>query len=69
MLLSTALSEGYGMALREAVIHGAYVCAKRSDGSRILETEWPGLVQTFDSIENAAKKISLLLDIEFPLKK
>ena len=69
VLLSTAPSEGYGMALREALIHGVYVCAKHSEGSRILENEWPQLVQTFRSGLEAPEKISQMLDDEFPIEE
>ena len=66
VLLSSAPSEGYGLTIREAVVAGAFVCARTSEGSKNLSNQLPDLVRTYDSPDEAAAILSTLLNENFP---
>ena len=66
VVLSTAHSEGYGLAIRESLMCGAFVCAFSSQGSELLRKRFPRLVSTFKSKEEGALLLSKQLDHCFP---
>jgi glycosyltransferase involved in cell wall biosynthesis len=66
VLLSTAPSEGYGLALREAIASQTYVCAKKSIGSEPLAEKWPTVVKTFSTEDDAVLILNYFLDQKFP---
>jgi hypothetical protein len=57
LLLSCALSEGYGLALREAILSGVPVVAKENLGTQALREIFPGMVFLFDSTDEAVELI------------
>lgn len=58
ILLSTAPTEGYGLAIREAVMSGVQVLARDSGGARSAQIDFPESVFLFDDVEGAIKLIS-----------
>ncbi len=52
LLISLAPEEGYGLALREAVLSGVHVLARRNNGTSELLLRFPGRI---DLIENASE--------------
>jgi len=52
LLISLAPEEGYGLALREAVLSGVHVLAKRNNGTSDVLLRFPGRI---DLIENASE--------------
>ena len=66
ILLSTASSEGYGLAIREAVLAGAQVIAKDSGGAREAQTDFPNSVYIYKDLEGAIRLISERIDIDLP---
>jgi glycosyltransferase involved in cell wall biosynthesis len=58
LLLSCALSEGYGLALREAILSGVPVVAKENLGTRALKETFPEMVFLFNSSAEAAEIIT-----------
>lgn len=61
VLLSTAQFESYGLAMREALLHGVPVVSRRNAGSLELHEQWPRLIQLFANDKEAAEKIKMLL--------
>lgn len=51
VLISTAATESYGRAIREALMHDVPVLAQSSMGSRDLQKECPGAVRLFSDFE------------------
>jgi glycosyltransferase involved in cell wall biosynthesis len=65
VLLSAASSEGYGLALREALISGAIVVAKKSDGTIALKEEFKSGIKLFETSEQALEILyNLVNDLE-----
>jgi len=60
VLLSAAPSEGYGLALREALISGAIVVAKKSDGAIALQREFETGIKLFETNKQA---VQILTDL------
>lgn len=58
LLISFAPEEGYGLALREAVLSGVHVIAKRNFGTMEAGAAYPGLIELFDSTIEASELIS-----------
>lgn len=54
-LLSAAPSEGYGMALREAIFNDVRVVAKKSMGTKSLKEEFPEYVHLYESATSAVE--------------
>jgi glycosyltransferase involved in cell wall biosynthesis len=52
LLISLAPEEGYGLALREAVLSGVHVLARRNNGTSDVLSRFPGRI---DLIENASE--------------
>ncbi len=65
IFFSSALKEGYGLALREALLNGCLVCARDSDGSRAAGAKWPELVKLYGTPDEGVHALSYLLDHEF----
>lgn len=57
VLLSTAPFESYGLAVREALLHGVPVVARESAGVRDLALKFPKLVRLFHEASEASKLI------------
>jgi glycosyltransferase involved in cell wall biosynthesis len=57
LLLSFAPQEGYGLAIREAILSGLYVIAKRNSGTLEVFRNHPEQIELFDSITEAVKLI------------
>jgi glycosyltransferase involved in cell wall biosynthesis len=66
ILLSTASSEGYGLAIREAVLAGVQVIAKNSGGAREAQTDFPDSVYIYKDLEGAIRLISERKEIDLP---
>jgi glycosyltransferase involved in cell wall biosynthesis len=65
ILLSAAPAEGYGLAIREALISGAVVVARKSEGSQALYDQFKLGVFLFETNDEA---ISILTNILKGLK-
>jgi glycosyltransferase involved in cell wall biosynthesis len=57
ILISFAEQEGYGLALREAVLSGVHVIARRNSGTEEARKDFPGRI---DLIENSADALKLI---------
>jgi glycosyltransferase involved in cell wall biosynthesis len=57
ILLSSAPSESYGMAIREALSAGVNVVARCNSTTQVIEKESFGLLRTYKSIEEAVELI------------
>lgn len=62
VLLSTAPYESYGLALREALLNGVPVVARKSAGVTSLNKRFPNLVRTFDSKDEAVEQITQFIE-------
>lgn len=67
VLLSSAPSEGYGLAIREALASSTFVCARDSDGVTPLTNKYGGVVKKYRDSDEAVEIISAFLDEEFPI--
>jgi glycosyltransferase involved in cell wall biosynthesis len=65
VLLSCAAEEGYGLALREALICGAFVVARQNSGTQELRAIYPEAVFLFDSQDQARDILKRILAGEF----
>jgi len=65
ILLSSAPSEGYGLALREAILSGVKVIARDSKGVRQLIKEFPTVVAAYHRIDEAVDLILTEFNSEF----
>ena len=59
ILLSCAENEGYGLAIREAVLHGTVVVAKKNPGTSLLEATFPEAVALYSTPEEAVELLKL----------
>ncbi len=57
VLIGCAVSEGYGLALREAVVSGAIAIARENPGTLELKHQFPGSVYLYRSVEQASAAI------------
>lgn len=57
MLLSCAPSEGYGLAMREAILSGTPVVALRNEGTSELKSRFPEMIFLFSSVDEAVLEI------------
>ena len=68
LLLSCAPDEGYGLALREAILSGVPVVARKNLGTLELLKQFPDMVFLFDSTQEAVNliksKYGILIDPE-----
>lgn len=60
-LLSAAPSEGYGMALREAIYNDVQIIAKKCTGTESLKREFPERVHLFETTESAIEILKSLM--------
>ncbi|CAN2170833.1 RfaG Glycosyltransferase [Candidatus Nanopelagicaceae bacterium] len=67
VLLSSAPSEGYGLAIREALTSSTFVCARESGGVTTLSNEYGEVVKTYRDSNEAVEIISAFLDEDFPI--
>lgn len=61
VMVSTAPSEGYGMALREALVCGVPVVARNSSGVRQARLAFPGEIGVFESVAEAVSEIKKII--------
>jgi glycosyltransferase involved in cell wall biosynthesis len=61
VLLSTAPYESYGMAMREAVLHGVPVVSIRNSGAQKLHDECPKMITLVDNAQEAARAVEKVL--------
>lgn len=66
VLLSSAQTEGYGLAIREAVASSAFVCARASEGATAFSKDYGDVVKTYSSVDEAVEIINNFLDNDFP---
>jgi glycosyltransferase involved in cell wall biosynthesis len=59
LLLSCAPDEGYGLALREAILSGVPVVARKNLGTLELLKQFPGMVFLFDSTQEAVDLVRI----------
>jgi glycosyltransferase involved in cell wall biosynthesis len=64
ILLSPAKQEGFGLAIREALIRGVFVIARRNPGTQFLFEKMKG-IYLYDSISEAVDLARKLKDQEF----
>ncbi len=57
MLLNCAPSEGYGLAMREAILSGTPVIALRNEGTSELKSKFPEMVFLFSTVDEAVLEI------------
>ena len=67
ILLSTAQSEGYGLAIREALSAGCFVLAFSNPLTESLQNSFPEQVFTYKDISDAANQINSLKQREINL--
>jgi glycosyltransferase involved in cell wall biosynthesis len=62
ILISTAPYESYGLSIREAALSGLYVAALDSSGVREAILDFPDLIGSFETLDQAVRLISELLN-------
>jgi glycosyltransferase involved in cell wall biosynthesis len=67
MLLNCAPSEGYGLAMREAILSGTPVIALRNEGTSELKSKFPEMVFLFNTVDEAVREIKAHLGQEVSL--
>ncbi len=65
VLLSCAPSESYGMALREALVNGVFVVARKNETTELLQAQFPSMMQVFTNTSEAAIRINSFFEQEF----
>ena len=65
VLLSCAPSESYGMALREALVNGVFVVARRNETTELLQAQFPNVMKIFTNSSEAAILINGFFEQEF----
>ena len=67
VLLSCAPSESYGMALREALVNGVFVVARKNETTELLQAQFPSVMKVFTITSEAAILINGFFEQEFSL--
>ena len=65
VLLSCAPFESYGMALREALVNGVFVVARKNETTQLLQTQFPTVMKVFTSTSEAAVLINSFFEQVF----
>jgi len=65
VLLSCAPTESYGMALREALVNGVFVVARKNETTELLQVQFPDAMRVFTSTYEAAVFIEDFFNQEF----
>lgn len=65
LLLSTAPSEGYGLALRESLLNATFVVARSNAGSSAAQAEFDYGIYTYRDVNEAVELIESLMDDAF----
>jgi glycosyltransferase involved in cell wall biosynthesis len=65
VLLSCAPSESYGMALREALVNGVFVVARKNETTELLQAQFPNVMKIFTNSSEAAILINGFFEKEF----
>jgi len=67
VLLSCAPSESYGMALREALVNGVFVVARKNEATELLQAQFPSAMKVFTNPSEAAVFVNSFFEqIFFP---
>jgi hypothetical protein len=53
LLVSLAQEEGYGLALREALLSGVHVLARRNSGTEEVLSTFPGQIDLVENVSDA----------------
>lgn len=64
LLISLAQEEGYGLALREAILSGVHVLAKRNSGTEEVLSAFPGRIDLIESTSEAFEFIRRFRAVE-----
>jgi glycosyltransferase involved in cell wall biosynthesis len=67
VLLSTAPAEGYGLAIRESLLHGTFVVALENSGIREARNEFSYGLHVYKNVAQATALISRLMKENFSL--
>ena len=67
VLLSCAPLESYGMALREALVNGVFVVARKNETTELLQAQFPSVMKVFTITSEAAILINGFFEQEFSL--
>lgn len=67
ILLSTAPSEGYGLALRESLLNGTFVVARKNAGTNATQAELEFGIHTYSNTDEAVNLIKSLMTQTFPV--
>jgi len=62
VLISTAPYESYGLSIREAALSGLYVAARDNSGVREAILDFPDLIASFETPDQAVRLINEMLD-------
>ncbi len=68
VFLSSAPSEGYGLSIREALATATFVCARESRGSEVVALQFPEVVKTYRSRDEAVQILNEMLERTFPIQ-
>ena len=68
VFFSSAPSEGYGLSIREALTTATFVCARESEGSEIVSLQFPEVVKTYRSRDEAVRILNEMLERTFPIQ-
>jgi len=68
VLLSCAPSESYGMALREALVNGVFVVARKNETTELLQSQFPTMMRVFTNTTEAARSVSIFFNEVFSEK-
>jgi glycosyltransferase involved in cell wall biosynthesis len=60
VLLSCAPTESYGLAIREALLHGVPVVSRANLGSLEISSKFPSIIKTYSSLTEAVDLIEML---------
>ena len=67
VLLSCAPSESYGMALREALVNGVFVVARKNETTELLQAQFPSVMKVYANTSEAVILINRFFEQMFSL--
>ena len=67
VLLSCAPSESYGMALREALVNGVFVVARKNETTELLQAQFPSAMKVYANTSEAVILINRFFEQMFSL--
>lgn len=66
ILLSTAPSEGYGLALRESLLNGTFVVARKNAGTIAAQVDYGSGIHLYSDVDEAVNLVKFLMADIFP---